>query len=152
MNSTTPLPKTVDEYLAGHPPGIRRRLEAIRKTIRAAAPDASEAIKYMMPTFVYHGNLVHFAACKDHLGFYPTPSAIREFAKELASYVTSKGAIQFPWDRSLPLPLIARMVRFRVTESRTAAERKASARQRRATPKATPDGRVRRQARPSKRS
>lgn len=152
MNPNAPIPKTVDEYLAGHPPEFRRRLEAIRKTIRAAAPDATEAIKYMMPTFVYHGNLVHFAACKDHLGFYPTPSAIREFAEELASYATSKGAIQFPWDRPLPLPLITRMVRFRVAESRAAAERKAAPNQRRATPRSTPADRVRKRSKASKRS
>ncbi|MCW5556863.1 MAG: DUF1801 domain-containing protein [Verrucomicrobiae bacterium] len=134
MNSNAPIPKTVDEYLAGQPATIRPRLDTLRKTLQAAAPDATEAIKYMMPTFVYHGNLVHFAACKDHLGFYPTPSAIRQFAEELSSYVTSKGAIQFPWDRPLPLPLITQIVRFRVAESRTAAERKGSA-GRRAAPK-----------------
>jgi len=127
MNRSAATPGTVDQYLASQPPEIRGRLESIRKTIRTAAPGATEAIKYGMPTFVHHGNLVHFAACRDHLGFYPTPSAIRQFAGELSSYATSKGAIQFPWDRPLPLPLITRMVRFRVAESRAAAERKRSA-------------------------
>jgi len=136
MNQSAATPGTVDQYLAGHPPEIRSRLESIRKTIRAAAPEATEAIKYGMPTFVYHGNLVHFAACRDHLGFYPTPSAIRQFARDLSSYTTSKGAIQFSWDRPLPLALIKKMVRFRVAESRAAAERKQSAGRRPAVPKA----------------
>lgn len=128
MNQSAAKPGSVDDYLAGQPPAIRTRLEALRKTIRTAAPDATEAIKYGMPTFVYHGNLVHFAACRDHLGFYPTPSAIRKFARELAPYTTSKGAIQFPWDLPLPRALIARMVRFRAAESRAASVRKRSAR------------------------
>ncbi|MBL9137741.1 MAG: DUF1801 domain-containing protein [Verrucomicrobiales bacterium] len=107
---------TMDAYIAGFPPEIRAVLEEVRETIHRAAPEATEAIKYQIPTFVMGGNLVHFAAFKKHLGFYPTPSAIRAFARELAGYQTAKGSIQFPFDQPIPFPLIQRMVEFRVAE------------------------------------
>lgn len=109
-------PQTIDEYIASFTPDIQEILEKIRKTIRDAAPEAREAISYQMPTFKMHGNLVHFAAFKKHIGFYPTPSGIEAFENELAGYKTSKGAIQFPLDKPIPYELISRIVKFRVKE------------------------------------
>jgi uncharacterized protein YdhG (YjbR/CyaY superfamily) len=106
--------KNIDEYIAGFPKDIQHLLQEMRTTIKKAAPKAEEAIKYAMPTFTFHGNLVHFAAFKNHIGFYPAPSGIEEFKKELADYEGSKGAIRFPLDKKLPLPLIGRIVKFRV--------------------------------------
>jgi len=116
-------PKTIDEYIAGFPKDIQSKLQALRATIRKAAPDAEEAIKYQMPTFTLTGNLVHFAAFKNHIGFYPAPTGIAAFKKELAAYKTSKGAVQFPLDQPLPLKLIARMVKFRVKENLAKAKK-----------------------------
>lgn len=110
-------PQTVDEYIAGFPSDIQDPLQRIRQTINQAAPDAVERIAYQMPTFALNGNLVHFAAYKSHIGFYPTPSAIKKFRKELSIYKGSKGAVQFPLDRPIPLDLIAEIVRFRVEEN-----------------------------------
>jgi uncharacterized protein YdhG (YjbR/CyaY superfamily) len=106
----------VDRYISEYPDGIRKKLEEIRAAIKSAAPEATEKISYGMPTLTLNGNLVHFAACKGHIGFYPTPSAIVQFATELASYRTSKGAVQFPIEDPLPLDLIKKMVLFRVAE------------------------------------
>jgi len=96
----------------------------MRSIIRKAAPKATEAIKYGMPTFVFHGNLVHFAACKNHVGFYPAPSGILAFQKELVGYSCSKGAIQLPLDRPLPVKLITGIVKFRVAENQEKALKK----------------------------
>jgi uncharacterized protein YdhG (YjbR/CyaY superfamily) len=119
MKPATPPPTTIDEYIAGFPPGVQKRLQKIRDIIRKCAPDAEEAIKYQIPTFVLHGNLVHFAAFEKHIGFYPTPSAIAAFKTELAAYPSAKGSVQFPLDQPVPLSLIKKMVAFRVKESRT---------------------------------
>ena len=108
---------SIDEYIDGFPPEIRKLLEQIHSTVRKSAPQATEKISYGMPTFYYNGNLVHFAAFKNHIGFFPTPSAIVAFAKELKPYKTSKGTVQFPLDEPLPLRLIARMVKFRLKEN-----------------------------------
>ena len=107
-------PKNIDEYIAGFPPAVQESLRRIRAIVREAAPDAKETLKYRMPTFVLHENLVHFAAFQNHIGFYPTPSAIEAFRRELASYESAKGSVQFPLNRPVPLDLIKRMVRFRV--------------------------------------
>jgi len=109
---------TIDTYIAQFPGEVQALLQQLRKAIRAAAPGAEEAIRYGMPTFRLNGNLVHFAAYAKHIGFYPTPSAISAFQNELAPYASSKGAVQFPLDRPLPLALVRRMVRFRVREQR----------------------------------
>jgi|GEM_PF-3025812 len=85
--------------------------------IKAAAPDATERISYQMPTFYLEGNLVHFAALKNHIGFYPTPSGVQAFIKETAKYASTKGAIQFPLDKRLPLKLVSKIVKFRVKEN-----------------------------------
>lgn len=109
--------KKIDDYIADFPDDIRVRLNKIRQVIRKAAPSARETISYRMPTFKLNGNMVHFAAFKKHIGFYPTPSAILAFEKELAPYHTSKGAVQFPHDTPIPYKLIEKIVRFRVKEN-----------------------------------
>jgi uncharacterized protein YdhG (YjbR/CyaY superfamily) len=114
----TSQPKDIDEYIAAFPPRVQKLLQQIRDIVRKAAPDAREAIKYQMPTFVLGQNLVHFAAFQKHIGFYPTPSAIKGFSSELAGYVWAKGSVQFPLEKVIPMPLIRRMVEFRVEEVR----------------------------------
>jgi uncharacterized protein YdhG (YjbR/CyaY superfamily) len=116
---------SIDEYIASFPPDIQARLDAMRATIRAAAPDAKEKISYGMPTFFLKGNLVHFAAFKQHIGFYPAPRGIDEFKEELSIYKGAKGSVQFPFGQPLPLDLVTRIVRFRVAENLAAAEAKA---------------------------
>lgn len=106
----------IDVYIAAFPAEIQDRLQSIRQAVRRLAPDAVEKISYQIPTFALHGNLVHFAAFRHHIGLYPGTMAIETFAQELADYSTSKGAIQFPLDRPLPLPLIEKIVRFCVDE------------------------------------
>ncbi len=108
----------VDEYINSCPKEIQGKLKELRSLIKSIAPDAIEKISYRMPTFYLKGNLVHFAAHANHVGFYPTPSGIRNFKKELEKYVTSKGAIQFPSKEPLPLRLIKEIVKFRVEENR----------------------------------
>ena len=120
---------TIDEYISGFPAGIQVLLEQIRTTIREAAPDAEEAMKYAMPTFVLNGNLVHFAAFRSHIGFYPVPSGIEAFKKELSVYKGGKGSVQFPLDQPMPLDLIARIVKFRVDENLQKAKKRKSAKQ-----------------------
>ena len=107
---------TIRSYISAQPKEVQPVLREIYTLIKAAAPRAREDIKYGMPTFVGKKNLVHFAVAKKHLGFYPTPSAITHFEKELAKYKTSKGAVQFPLDEKLPKALITKMVKFRVKE------------------------------------
>jgi uncharacterized protein YdhG (YjbR/CyaY superfamily) len=107
----------IDDYIARFPKDIQARLSAIRKAIRQAAPEAVEKISYGMPTFYLNGNLVHFAAFKNHIGFYPTPSGITGFEKELKKYKRAKGSAQFPYDEDLPLDLVRKIVEFRVKEN-----------------------------------
>ena len=114
----------MDEYIASFPKDVQDKLESIRKAIKKEAPDAKEVIGYGMPTFKLEGNLVHFAAYKRHIGFYPTPSAIVAFKKELSRYKQSKGAVQFPIDEPPPIELVKRMVRFRVEENLAKAKKK----------------------------
>ena len=116
--------RSIDEYIAAFPPDIQERLQAVRRTIRAAAPAAEERISYRMPTFFQAGNLVHFAAQKYGVGFYPTSSGIEAFAAELSGYEGSKGAVRFPLDQPIPLELISRIVEFRVAENLARAEAK----------------------------
>jgi uncharacterized protein YdhG (YjbR/CyaY superfamily) len=117
--------QSVDAYIATFPPEVQALLQQVRATIRTAAPEAVERIAYQMPTYSEHGNIVHFAALKHHIGFYPTPSGIEAFAEEMAPYVSTKGAVRFPLDQPLPLDLIARVTRFRVRENRERAAAKA---------------------------
>jgi uncharacterized protein YdhG (YjbR/CyaY superfamily) len=108
---------TIDGYIATFPKEVQKILQGLRRAIKSAAPEAEECIRYQMPTFRQGGNLVHFAAYKKHVGFYPTPSAILAFKKELSVYKGAKGSVQFPIDRPLPLDLVRRMVKFRVSEN-----------------------------------
>lgn len=123
MEAEKANPKNIDEYIAAFPQPIQELLQKIRATIQAAAPAAKEAIKYGMPTFVMHGNLVHFAAFKHHIGFYPTPSGIEEFKIALSKYKGAKGSIQFPLDQAIPYDLIRQIVLFRVKEDQQKAVR-----------------------------
>lgn len=120
--------KDIDAYIAAFPEDIQLKLQDLRDTIRQAAPDAVETISYGMPTFKLHGNLVHFAAYKNHIGFYPTPSGIQAFQQELSIYKGAKGSVQFPIDQPLPLDLISRMVKLRVEENLQAIKEKLKAR------------------------
>lgn len=115
---------SVDEYILNSPPELHERLEKLRKVIKEAAPDAGEKISWGMPTFILHGNLVHFAVHKNHIGFYPAPSGIEAFKDELSEYKSSKGAVQFPIAKPLPFELISRIVKFRAAENKKAAEEK----------------------------
>ncbi|AIQ68107.1 iron chaperone [Paenibacillus graminis] len=117
--------ESIDDYITQAPLEIRKKLEAVRKVIHEAAPEAEEKISYQMPTFFLHGNLVHFAAFKKHIGFYPAPSGIEAFQEELAQYKGAKGSVQFPLDKPLPLDLISRIVKFRAAENREKAAAKA---------------------------
>ena len=116
----------IDGYIESFPASIQQLLGTVRKTIQQTVPEAKEAMKYGIPTFTLGGNLVHFAAFKNHIGLYPAPSAILAFKDELAEYNTSKGAIQFPIDKPLPLSLIRRIVEFRVKETEMKAKKKAT--------------------------
>lgn len=116
--------KSIDDYIAAQPADMQKILQKIRATIRKAAPEAEEAIKYQLPTFVLNGNLVHFGAFKNHIGFYPTPSGTEKFKKQLAKYKAGKGSIQFPLDEPIPYDLITEIVKFRVKESDAPKRRK----------------------------
>lgn len=108
--------KTIDEYISSFPMTTQIILKDIRKAIKEIVPEATEAISYGMPTFKLNGNLIHFAAYKHHIGFYPTPSGVEAFKKDLEKYKTSKGAIQFPIDKPMPLALFRKIVKYRVKE------------------------------------
>jgi len=109
--------KNIDEYIEVQPDEIRLILQKVRSVIQDAAPEATEKISYGMPTFFLHGNLLHFAANKHHLGFYPAPSGLQAFPMEIANYKSSKGAVQFPYNQPIPYDLIAEIVKFRVVEN-----------------------------------
>jgi uncharacterized protein YdhG (YjbR/CyaY superfamily) len=105
MKRSRSTPKDIDQYIAGFPPRVRASLRRMRAAIRKAAPGAREATKYQIPTFTLNGNLVHFAAFKNHIGFYPAPRAIEQFKTELSAYDGAKGTVRFPLDKPLPLAL-----------------------------------------------
>ena len=117
MKTDQTAPRTIDEYIAGFPHDVQEILEEIRSTIKSAAPEAKEAIIYRIPTFTLKGNLIHFAAFKKHIGFYPTPTGIEKFKDELAVYEGAKGSVRFPLDKPIPFDLISRIVKFRVEEN-----------------------------------
>jgi uncharacterized protein YdhG (YjbR/CyaY superfamily) len=127
MTMKNSIAENIDEYIADFPKDVQKMLKEMRSIIRKAAPKAEEAIRYAMPTFRLNGgNLVHFAAYKNHIGFYPTPSGIAAFKKELAAYKASKGAIQFPIGAPLPATLISKIIKLRVKESMEKAKAKKS--------------------------
>ena len=117
MTTSKISPKDINEYIAGFPEDIQVILKKIRETIRKAAPGAEETIKYQMPTFTLNGNLVHFAAFKNHIGFYPIPTGIEKFKKELSIYEGGKGSVKFPLDKPIPYQLISDIVKYRVSEN-----------------------------------
>ena len=117
MKATISKFKTVDEYIAAFPKPTQDILQELRKKIRDSAPEAQELISYNMPAFKLGGALVYYAAYKNHIGFYPTPSGIEAFKKELATYEQAKGSVQFPIDKPLPLSLISKIVKYRVREN-----------------------------------
>lgn len=109
--------RTMDEYIAAFPQDVREILTKIRMVIREVAPEAEETIKYRIPTYVLHGNLVHFAVFKSHISLFPAPSGIEAFLSETAAYRTGKGTLQFPLDQPIPYELIRRIVKFRMDEN-----------------------------------
>ena len=117
MDASNKQLKTIDEYISMFPDDVQKILKQVRQTIREAAPQAQETINYQMPTFTLNGNLVHFAAFKNHIGFYPTPTGIEAFKDELSVYKGAKGSVQFPLDQPMPLSLIRRIVEYRVKEN-----------------------------------
>lgn len=124
MKNEQATPTTIDSYIATFPEDVRAILQQVRQTIHEAAPEATEAISYQMPTFKLYGNLVHFAAFKNHIGFYPVPSGMEAFQEELVAYKQGKGSVQFPLDKPMPFDLITKMVKFRVAENTAAAAAK----------------------------
>lgn len=129
MKAAQSTAKDIDEYIARFPDHLQAILQKIRMTIREAAPDAKEVISYQMPAFHQEGNLVYFAAWKEHIGFYPPVSAEAEFKHEIAPYEGPKGNLLFPLDQPIPYALISKIVKFRVQENlaNAAAKRRASA-------------------------
>ena len=109
--------KTVDEYISTQVESIQPLLKQLREIIKKTAPDAQESISYQMPAYKLNGALVYFAACKNHIGFYPTATATTVFAEEIKSFKSSKGAIQFPLNQPLPIELIEKIVKHRVNEN-----------------------------------
>jgi uncharacterized protein YdhG (YjbR/CyaY superfamily) len=109
--------KTIDEYIATFPKNVQRILEELRQAIRDSAPEAEEAISYQMPTFKLNGNLVHIAAFRNHIGFYPTSSGIEAFKEELSGYEVSKGTVRFPMNKPIPFDLVMKIVSYRVKEN-----------------------------------
>jgi uncharacterized protein YdhG (YjbR/CyaY superfamily) len=113
----TAIAKNIDEYISGFPKEVQKTLEEMRATIQKAAPKAEEAIKYGMPTYVLNGNMLSFGAYKTHIGFYPAPTEVKEFEKELSKYAASKATARFPLDKPLPLTLIGKMTKYLVKRS-----------------------------------
>ena len=124
MPTQKPSSKEIDKFIARYPKEVQVVLEKLRKTIHEAAPNAEETINYGIPTFTLEGNLVHFSALQDHVGFYPAPSGIEKFKKELSVHEGAKGSVQFPLDQRIPYGLISRIVKFRVKENLAKAEAK----------------------------
>lgn len=124
MDSLKATITTIDEYIVGFPEGVQQKLNQLRAVIKAHAPEAIERISYQMPTFSQNGNLVHFAVHKKHIGFYPAPSGVEKFSKDLSAYEGSKGAVRFPLDKPIPYELVGRIVEFRVKENQVKADAK----------------------------
>ena len=117
-------PTDIDDYISGFPNDIQKILQQVRSTIKKAAPGAEETIKYSMPTFTYKGNLVYFAAFKNHIGFYPAPTGDASFKKALSDYKTGRGSVQFPLDKPMPTDLIVRIVKQRIKANSEKAKAK----------------------------
>ena len=117
MEKAKIVPETVDQYIAAFPTDVKKRMQQLRKTIKVAAPKAEEVISYQMPGYKYLGMLVYFAAYKNHIGFYPGAGGVLEFYKELSSFRSAKGSVQFPHDRPIPFEIISKIVKFRVKQN-----------------------------------
>lgn len=117
MKASQSVPKTTEEYIASYPREVQVVLRKVRQTIKKAAPGAQEKISYGLPTFTLNGNLVYFGGFKSHIGFYPIPTGITKFSKELSVYKQGRGSVQFPLDKPIPYGLITRIVKFRVKEN-----------------------------------
>jgi len=124
MENKNRIANSIDEYISDFPADIQEILQQVRRTVQQAAPEAQETISYAMPTFTLHGNLVHFAAFKNHIGFYPTPSGVEEFKQRLSVYKGAKGSVQFPLNQPIPYDLIKAIVLYRVNENIKKAEMK----------------------------
>ena len=124
MKQATAAPASIDDYIATFPVGVQKRLQSIRRAIRKAAPEAEEKISYRIPAFTLGGNLIYFAAFRNHIGVYPGAAAIVAMKADLQGYRTAKGTVQFPLDQPLPLPLIEKMVRFKIDHNAQRAKRK----------------------------
>jgi uncharacterized protein YdhG (YjbR/CyaY superfamily) len=117
MKANKHHPDSIDNYIAQFQPDVQTLLTQMRQTIQKAAPGATEAISYQIPTFKLNGNLVHFAGFKRHIGFYPGAAGIAAFQDDLAGYKSAKGSVQFPLDKALPLALVSKIVKFRVAQN-----------------------------------
>lgn len=136
MKAKQKKPTTIDEYIADFPRDMQPLLEKVRAVIRKAAPDAEEAIKYMMPTYVLQGNLIHFAGYNHHIGLYPGSRPIEQFKDELSKYETSKGTVRLPLDKPIPVGLITKITKFCVQRNlERAASRKDATAQRKSAKK-----------------
>ena len=124
MNGDRKSPKDMEEYIAGYPRDVQKLLQQVRRTIKKAAPGAVEAIKYQIPTFTLNGNLISFAAYKNHIGIYPAPRSVPEFSAELSAYAGEKSTLRLPLDQPIPVDLISRIVKFRVKNQLKRAQSK----------------------------
>jgi uncharacterized protein YdhG (YjbR/CyaY superfamily) len=124
MGQMTGKAKDIDEYIAGFDPEIQKTLKKLRDFVKSEVPEASEKISYGMPTFYLKGNLVHFAAFKDHYGFFPGPSGIDEFEKELIPYRCGKGTLRFPFNKQIPWDILKKVIQYRVEENLKKAKEK----------------------------
>jgi uncharacterized protein YdhG (YjbR/CyaY superfamily) len=122
MKAKQKQPTTIDEYIADFPKDVQAAMEKVRAAIRKAAPDAEEAIKYQIPTFVLNGNLIHFGGYKNHIGLYPGSKPIEEFKEQLSGYKLSKGTVQLPLDKPMPLALISKITKFCVKRNQEKAK------------------------------
>ena len=129
MSTNQATPKSIDEYISSFSPEVRVILQKIRAAVRSAAPDAEETIKYQMPTFILNGNLVYFAAFKNHIGFYPPVTGDKRLEKQLSVYEGPKGSLKFPMDEPIPYGLIKKIVEVRVRENLERAQSKQKGKQ-----------------------
>ncbi len=123
MTTKPTVPATVDAYIAGFPKDVQGLLQQVRQTIREAAPEAQETIKYNIPTFTLNGNLISFAGYKTHIGIYPAPAGSQKFSRQLAAYRTAKASVRFPLTEPIPFDLISQLVKYRVKETRAGAKK-----------------------------
>jgi uncharacterized protein YdhG (YjbR/CyaY superfamily) len=122
MTTRSAVPESIDEYIEAFPKDVQGKLRQIRKTIRRAAPQAREAIRYQIPTFILHGNLISFAAYSHHIGLYPVPEGSPAFRRKIAAYRAAKSTVRIPLEGPVPYDLISDMVRFRVLETQPQAK------------------------------